>query len=74
MVGIQKEIIDLLNEACSQEPDQSILQVISSCFAEGDISHIDDYELRDNLAVLIQVNKERIHDYQLSKKRRTSSK
>lgn len=54
--GTRMEIFDLLT-ILSQGLD--ILEVIGSCFAEGDISHIKDDELLENLKTLLEVNQER---------------
>ncbi|KKL89669.1 hypothetical protein LCGC14_1912380 [marine sediment metagenome] len=56
----QKErILKLLMRAWRYEPDCGLLCVIGSCFAAGDISHITDDVLEDNLKSLIDMEKDR---------------
>lgn len=50
----QKErILKLLMRAWKYQPDDGLLEVIGSCFAAGDISHITDDDLEENLKALI---------------------
>ena len=58
MTKEKARIFKLLERACTQTPDEGLLAVIGSCFAAGDISHIGDAELIDNLHALIRVNSE----------------
>lgn len=53
------EILNLLKTIWEESPDQSLLELIGSCFAEGDISHISDEELKKNLVVLLELDRER---------------
>ena len=55
---MDKKLMALLKTACNQEPDQGLLEVIGSCFSGGDLSHISDEELKENLQALIEVNME----------------
>ncbi|HDY88132.1 MAG TPA: hypothetical protein ENH82_08480 [bacterium] len=53
------EILDLIKTIWQESPDQTLLELICSCFAEGDISHIGDEELKENLVVLLETDRER---------------
>jgi len=55
----QNEILNLIKVAWSESPDESLMELIGSCFAEGDLSHITDALLKENLEVLIEMNRER---------------
>ncbi len=55
---MKEKIFELLKKACKQTPEYGFLEIIGSCFAAGDISHISDAELKTNLEALIEVNKE----------------
>lgn len=60
MKEAQKErILKLLMRAWKYRPDGGLLEVIGSCFAAGDISHITDDELEENLKALISVERQR---------------
>ena len=54
----QNEILSLLRAAWDESPGESLLELIGSCFAEGDLTHISDAELAENLEVLITLNRE----------------
>lgn len=54
----QKELLNLLKIAWSESPKEALLELIGSCFGAGDISHIDDEILKENLQVLIELNRE----------------
>lgn len=71
MTKEKTQIFKLLEIACKQTPDKGLLEIIGSCFSGGDISHIDDAELLENLKVLIEVNRE---SKTLQKKKRRSHK
>ena len=58
MSELQAEILALLKTVLEESPENSVLVTISSCFEAGDISHIGDVELRDNLKVLLEVDRE----------------
>ena len=58
----RKRILALIDNACSYEPNDSVLKVICSCFAAGDISHISDDELIENLEALIDVEQRRLDE------------
>lgn len=53
----KKRLLGLLKEVCLQTPDEGLLEIIGSCFAAGDISHISDKELEKNLIALRDLNK-----------------
>ncbi len=55
----QTEILNLLKTIWEESPGQTLLELICSCFAFGDISHISDDELRENLQALLSVDRER---------------
>jgi len=59
MTKTQIEILKLIKVISNESPEQSILELIGSCFAAGDISHIKDEELRDNLVILLELDRER---------------
>lgn len=59
MAELKTEILALLKMILEESPENSVLVTVGSCFAEGDISHIGDEELRDNLRVLLEVDRER---------------
>ena len=54
----QNGVLASLTLAWEESPDESLLSLIGSCFAAGDISHISDDELQENLRVLIDLNRE----------------
>ena len=56
---MDKEILDLLNTIWEESPENTFLEMICSCFAAGDISHISDIELKENLVVLLDYDRER---------------
>lgn len=51
-------LLDLIKTIWTESPDQTLLELIGSCFAAGDISHIGDEELKENLVVLLDVDRE----------------
>lgn len=59
MTKVQEEILESLKVILSESPELSILELIGNCFAAGDISHIKDEELKDNLDVLLDLDRER---------------
>lgn len=52
------EILSLLKTIWEESPEVPFLEMIGSCFAEGDISHISDEELKENLVVLLELNRQ----------------
>ena len=55
---MDKELLSLIETATSESPNESLCHLIGSCFADGDLSHISDEELKKNLEVVIEVNRE----------------
>lgn len=53
------EILSLIKTIWREEPDQTLMELICSCFAAGDISHINDEELKENLVALLEIDRER---------------
>ena len=53
------EILNLIKTIWEESPNQTLLELVCSCFAEGDISHISDEELKRNLVVLLELDRER---------------
>lgn len=53
------EILNLLKTIWEESPEIPFLEMIGSCFAAGDISHISDEELKENLVVLLELDRER---------------
>lgn len=51
-------ILDLFKERWEDFPQVPFLEMIGSCFAAGDISHIGDRELLKNLEVLLGMEQE----------------
>lgn len=51
-------ILDLLQKNWEKFPEVPFLEMIGSCFAAGDISHISDEELLKNLTVLLEIERE----------------
>ena len=49
------KILDLLKKRWEDFPEVPFLEMIGSCFAAGDISHISDKELLENLEVLLEM-------------------
>lgn len=57
------QVLKLIRAAWDGCPEDRLLQLLGSCFAAGDISHIDDEVLKENLTVLIDVEKQRKHEH-----------
>ena len=55
----QMEILGLLSDNWVESPEETLLEMIGSCFAAGDISHMADEVLIDNLRALLEVSKNR---------------
>ncbi len=53
------EILNLLKTIWEESPEVPFLEMIGSCFAAGDISHISDEELKKNLITLLELDRER---------------
>ena len=53
------EILSLIKTIWEESPDQTLLGLLGSCFAAGDISHISDKELKENLVDLLELDRER---------------
>lgn len=53
------KILDLIKTIWEESPEVPFLEMIGSCFAAGDISHISDKELKKNLVVLLELDRER---------------
>jgi hypothetical protein len=53
------KILDLIKTIWEESPGQTLLELICSCFEFGDISHISDEELKKNLVVLLELDRER---------------
>ncbi len=53
------EILSLIKTIWEESPDQTLLGLLGSCFAAGDISHISDEELKENLVDLLELDRER---------------
>ncbi len=51
-------ILELLQKNWEKFPKVPFLEMIGSCFAAGDISHIGDEELLKNLIVLLEMEQE----------------
>lgn len=49
------KILDLFQAKWEKFPEVPFLEMIGSCFAAGDISHISDEELLKNLEVLLEL-------------------
>ncbi len=56
--GEQQQILELLSTAWREDPGVGLLELIGSCFAGGDLCHINDTELQVNLEACIEVNRE----------------
>ncbi len=52
------EILNLLKTIWEESPEVPFLEMIGSCFAAGDISHISDEELKKNLITLLELDRE----------------
>lgn len=52
------EILNLFQKNWEKFPEVPFLEMIGSCFAAGDISHISDEELLKNLIVLLEMEQE----------------
>ena len=52
------EILNLLETIWEESPEVGFLEMIGSCFTAGDISHISDDELKKNLVVLLELDRE----------------
>lgn len=52
------EILNLLKTIWEESPEVPFLEMIGSCFAAGDISHISDIELKKNLITLLEIDRE----------------
>lgn len=52
------EILDLIKTIWEESPEQGLLELLGSCFAAGDIFHISDEELKKNLVVLLEIDRE----------------
>ncbi len=55
----KNEVLSLIRTAWEQSPEEGLLELLGSCFAAGDVSHIADDELKTNLNALIEVEAER---------------
>ncbi len=55
----QERILKLLKRAWKNLPGEGLLELLGSCFAAGDISHISDEELGENLEALIHLEQKR---------------
>ena len=64
------EILNLINTIWEESPDQTLLELICSCFEFGDISHISDEELKKNLVVLLELDRERAERITKPKRKR----
>ena len=53
--GGKEEILGLIRAAWKRSPKENLLELLGSCFAAGDISGIDDDELKKNLVVLTEL-------------------
>lgn len=51
----KEEILKLIRTSWKRTPDENLLELLGSCFAAGDISGIDDDELKKNLVVLTEL-------------------
>lgn len=51
-------ILDLFQKSWEKFPEVPFLEMIGSCFAAGDLSHISDDELLKNLVVLLEMERE----------------
>lgn len=51
----KEEILKLIRTCWKRTPDENLLELLGSCFAAGDISGIDDDELKKNLVVLTEL-------------------
>ncbi|KKN06866.1 hypothetical protein LCGC14_1072960 [marine sediment metagenome] len=52
------EILSLIKTIWEESPDQTLLGLLGSCFAAGDISHISDEELKEDLVDLLELDRE----------------
>lgn len=59
MTELQNEILSLIRTIWEEESGQNLLELLGSCFAAGDISHIKNDELKKNLIVLLELDRER---------------
>ena len=51
----KEEILKLIRTSWKRTPDENLLELLGSCFAAGDISGINDDELKKNLVVLTEL-------------------